>query len=65
MHRGHGEGVEAEQASQAACPVQQAAWDNELEVENGGLPNMIAAASETGEMHEVQRVVTKTEVKGQ
>ena len=63
--RGHGEEVEAELASQAPCPVQQATRDHTTEVENGGVPVTAGAASENGGTHEVQGVVVKVEVEGQ
>ncbi len=64
-HRSHGEEVEAEQASQAPCPVQQATRDNTTEVENGGAPVTAGAASENGGTHEVKGVVVIVEVEGQ
>jgi len=63
--RGHGEEVEAVQASQAPCSLQQATRDNTTEVENGGVPVTAGAASENGATHEVQDVVVKVKVEGQ
>lgn len=57
MHRGHGEGLEAERASQADRPVQQATRHNEPEDGNRGVPG----TSESVGTHEVRDVIAKVE----
>lgn len=65
MRRAQVKGVEAVDCSQAPCPVQQATRGNRIEVENGGVPITVDAASENGKTCEMQDVVIKVELEGQ
>lgn len=65
MRRAQCKGVEAEDCSQASSPVQQATRRNTIDVEHGGVPVSVGAASENGKTCEMQDVVIKVEVEGQ
>lgn len=64
-HGTHGEGVEAEQASDYPCSPQRATQSNTTEIENKDMPIISSEASEISVTHEVQGMVVGAEEEGQ